>query len=139
MWRMSIRRRYWVTAVIAVLGLVVTTLVALALRIPFSSEPVRQNVYEPLSHQLDAQAELPVQQVGIAEKMPFHSLITNAVPPGRIPTSGTFGPWAVEDPGQTPLDGDFTLDAADLGVFRGISGILSARGAYAGVLERIDV
>ena len=252
---MHIRRRYWLPPVVALIGLVAAILIVLALRIPFSSEKVRQKVIETLSAELDAEVELGevtirllplvhmrgkglaiyhqgrrdvppliaveaftveagpldlwrrhinrvkveglsiqvppeqeqeqpkrpsrgasaakdfvvdnliadnstlsiiprnpekaprvwqmhelrLQQVGIAAKMPFRSVLTNAVPPGRIITSGTFGPWAVEDPGQTPLDGDFTLDDADLGVFKGISGILSARGAYAGVLERIDI
>jgi len=254
---MKVRRRYWVTAVIVAVGLVVTTVVALALRVPFSSDRIRQKVINTLSDELDSEVELGeltirflprvhirgtrlaiyhrgrrdvpplismdgftvnagamnlwrrhinrvnveglriqippkqqrpdgperprrsshgtgkdfvvdtliadnstltiiprnpekkprvwqmhqlrIEQVGIAQKMPFHSLLTNAVPPGQITTSGTFGPWGVEDPGQTPLDGDFTLENADLSVFKGISGILSARGAYRGVLERMDI
>jgi hypothetical protein len=71
--------------------------------------------------------------------MPFESVLTNAVPPGQIATSGSFGPWNSRDPGRTPLDGRFTFENADLGVFKGISGILSASGTFGGQLERIVV
>ena len=83
--------------------------------------------------------ELHVQSVGFDQKMPFQSLLTNAVPPGEITTSGTFGPWHVDEPGETPVDGGFTFDHADLSVFRGISGILSAHGSYGGTLNTLDV
>jgi hypothetical protein len=83
--------------------------------------------------------ELHIQAVGALTKMPFHTVMTNAVPPGQITTTGTFGPWNKMVPRRTPLDGTFTFKNADLGVFRGISGILSAHGSYTGELERIDV
>jgi hypothetical protein len=83
--------------------------------------------------------ELHVQSVGANSKMPFQTLLTNAVPPGQIKTSGSFGPWRREEPGLTPLDGVFTFENADLSVFKGISGILSARGSYSGALATIDV
>jgi hypothetical protein len=71
--------------------------------------------------------------------MPFEATLTNAVPPGEIATHGTFGPWGSDDPGQTPLDGTFVFEKADLSVFKGISGILSAQGTFGGRLEEIDV
>jgi AsmA-like C-terminal region len=73
------------------------------------------------------------------EAMPFEATLTNAVPPGEIETRGSFGPWHRERPGRTPLNGSFTFDRADLGVFKGISGILSARGTFGGALAHIDV
>jgi hypothetical protein len=83
--------------------------------------------------------KLRLKQVGLRTAMPFEATLTNAVPPGRIETKGTFGPWGREVPGRTPLDGAFTFDDADLGVFKGISGKLSAKGTYEGTLERISV
>jgi len=83
--------------------------------------------------------ELHVENVGIGQRMPFRTVLTNAVPPGRIDTTGSVGPWNVEEPGLSPLNGRFTFDRADLSVFKGISGILSARGIYEGVLGRIEV
>ena len=82
---------------------------------------------------------LKMRSVGLYTAMPFESQLTNAVPPGEITTSGTFGPWARSDPGETPLAGDFTFDHADLSVFKGLSGTLSARGSYRGQLERLEV
>jgi hypothetical protein len=86
-----------------------------------------------------AMHRLHVQSVGFDQKMPFRTVLTNAVPPGEIEATGTFGPWQADEPGGTPLSGDFTFDRADLGVFRGISGILSASGTYGGTLDTIDV
>jgi hypothetical protein len=82
---------------------------------------------------------LTLRQVGLASRMPFETLLTNAVPPGQINASGAFGPWSRTDPGDTPLDGQFSFDNADLSVFNGISGILSARGSFDGTLDRITV
>ncbi len=83
--------------------------------------------------------DLHMQSVTADHAMPFDATLTNAVPPGEIATRGSFGPWRSEEPGETPLGGDFTFAHADLGVFKGIAGILSARGRFDGKLERIDV
>src|SRR4030095_5248465 len=83
--------------------------------------------------------DLRMQAVSLDRPMAFSASLENAVPPGAIGTSGSFGPWQREQPGQTPLDGKFTFERADLGVFKGISGILSAIGTFAGTLERIEV
>jgi len=82
---------------------------------------------------------LRMRHVGIGQRMPFEAELTNAVPPGQIQTTGTFGPWRRDNPGSTPLDGHFDFANADLSVFHGISGMLSARGTFGGQLSRIDV
>jgi hypothetical protein len=83
--------------------------------------------------------QLRMANVSVDRPMPFVAALENAVPPGNIEASGSFGPWVAEDPGRTLLDGKFTFERADLGVFKGISGILSARGTFGGMLERIDI
>jgi hypothetical protein len=83
--------------------------------------------------------DLHMRSVSFDNAMPFEATLTNGVPPGEIATNGTFGPWRAGQPGDTPLDGAFTFDHADLGVFDGISGILSAKGTFGGKLERIEV
>ena len=83
--------------------------------------------------------DLRMEAVSIDKPMAFSASLENAVPPGAIETSGTFGPWGREAPGQTPLQGTFTFERADLAVFKGISGILSAVGTFGGTLERIEV
>src|SRR5256885_97110 len=71
---------------------------------------------------------LKLKQVGVHSAMPFEATLTNAVPPGRIDTKGTFRPWQRRAPGRTPLDGAFVFEHADLSFFKGIGGTLSAKG-----------
>ncbi len=82
---------------------------------------------------------LVMHSVGLGHSAPFNASLTNAVPPGEITTLGHFGPWQRDDPGQTPLAAKYTFKQADLGVFRGIGGILSSEGKFSGILENIDV
>jgi hypothetical protein len=82
---------------------------------------------------------LVMHSVGLHRPASFNAQLTNAVPPGEIDTAGSFGPWSPDDPGQTPLSAKYTFDKADLGVFKGISGILSSQGKFGGVLEKIEV
>jgi hypothetical protein len=82
---------------------------------------------------------LRLQNVSDNTTMPYQSQLTNAVPPGDIDTNGSFGPWHRDDPGHTPINGRFTFTNADLSVFKGISGTLSAKGQYAGSLETMEV
>jgi hypothetical protein len=82
---------------------------------------------------------LLLHSVGRDRHLSFRATLTNPKPPGKIETQGNFGPWRVDEPDKTPVSGQYTFNNADLSVFRGISGILSSEGHYAGVLERIDV
>jgi hypothetical protein len=69
----------------------------------------------------------------------FDAVLINPKPAGTIMTSGTAGPWDVEDPGETPVAGTYQFEHADLGVFKGIAGILDSTGRYAGALRNIVV
>jgi hypothetical protein len=82
---------------------------------------------------------LEMHSVGLDRPAKFTAQLSNAVPPGEIETRGSFGPWSPDDPGQTPLSAEYTFDKADLGVFKGISGILSSTGMFGGVLQKIEV
>jgi len=82
---------------------------------------------------------LTMRNVGVEQAMPFKATITNAVPPGEIYADGGFGPWNADNPGRTPLSGQFSFDNANLSVFDGIAGTLSSRGSFGGSLEYIDV
>jgi AsmA-like C-terminal region len=82
---------------------------------------------------------LEMHSVGLDRPAKFTAQLTNAIPPGEIETKGSFGPWSPDEPGQTPLAAEYTFDKADLGVFKGISGILSSTGKFGGVLEKIEV
>jgi AsmA-like C-terminal region len=71
--------------------------------------------------------------------MHFESELTNPRPVGLIHSTGTFGPWSTEDPGESPIEGDYTFDHADLSTFKGIAGILSSTGKYQGTLRDLTV
>ena len=82
---------------------------------------------------------LHMTNLGANQSMPYDAVLTNAVPPGEIKTSGHFGPWQTDEPGNTPLGGTFAFDKANLAVFKGIGGTLSSRGSFGGSLNWIDV
>jgi hypothetical protein len=71
--------------------------------------------------------------------MQFQADLTNARPVGIIHTSGTFGPWTVDDPGESAILGQYTFEHANLGDFKGIAGTLDSTGKYAGVLRDLTV
>jgi autotransporter translocation and assembly factor TamB len=69
----------------------------------------------------------------------FHATLTNPKPIGEIDSSGEFGPWDAEDPGETPVEGTFSFSNADLSSLKGLGGILSSKGKYDGVLDNLNV
>ena len=80
-----------------------------------------------------------MHDVGGDAAWPYDATLTNAIPRGNIHAVGTFGPWNLESPGDSPVTGDYTFDHADLGTIKGIGGILSSTGKFGGQLNRIDV
>jgi AsmA-like C-terminal region len=82
---------------------------------------------------------LLMRQVGITQRMPFEAELTNPLPRGFIKTEGRFGPWSAGDPDDTPVEGKYVFDNADLSTIDGIAGILSSTGTFTGQLGRIAV
>ena len=82
---------------------------------------------------------LDMKGVGSNDPWAFEATLRNPTPPGDIITTGSFGPWASGEPSRTPLRGEYNFAQANLGVFKGISGMLASEGKFAGVLERIDI
>jgi hypothetical protein len=78
-----------------------------------------------------------LQTVGTQVAMKYDASVRNAKPPGEIVSDGNFGPWVAGEPGNTPLDGNYVFDDADLGVFKGIAGILHSTGDFEGTLDSI--
>ena len=81
---------------------------------------------------------LRMHDLGSTRSWPFKATLTNGVPPGEIEVAGGFGPWNRNEPGDTPLDGTFNFEKADLGVFKGISGTLASSGSFAGTLDQLE-
>lgn len=76
---------------------------------------------------------------GVDKPFAFHGDLTNGKPKGEITTHGRFGPWNADDPGGTPVNGEYDFTHADLGPFPGIAGILSSTGNYDGLLSDLQV
>jgi hypothetical protein len=91
---------------------------------------------DPLEWDID---KLTLRRVGAGRAMQFVATLKNAKPPGDIQSTGDFGPFDPDDPGETPVSGKYKFENADLSVFNGISGILSSTGEYKGTLERLEV
>jgi hypothetical protein len=95
-------------------------------------DPSRQ----PLRFQI---ARLHLQSVGPNSAMRYDADLTIPKPPGIVKSTGTFGPWDANEPGDTPLQGNYTFDNADLGVFAAIAGTLSSKGTFDGCLNSVNV
>ena len=78
-----------------------------------------------------------LESVGKEVGMKYDAALTNAKPPGEILSKGTFGPWAAEEPGDTPITGEYDFHNADLSVFAGIAGILDSTGQFDGSLSSL--
>jgi hypothetical protein len=71
--------------------------------------------------------------------MDFDAELINPKPVGAIHTTGTFGPWRVDDPGESSVAGDYMLSHADLSSFKELAGTLSSTGHYDGTLRNLTV
>lgn len=82
---------------------------------------------------------LQLNSVAAGRPLKFHATLVNPRPVGNIDSSGDFGPFNQDSPGDTPLDGVYSFTHVNLNPFKGIGGTLSSTGSYAGQLNRIDV
>jgi AsmA-like C-terminal region len=96
----------------------------------------KQGGKEPLDWDIH---NLLLTSPGADQPFAFRGNLTNGKPRGEIVTHGRFGPWNSDDPGETPVTGDYQFTHADLGPLPGIAGILSSIGRYSGVLSSLEV
>ena len=82
---------------------------------------------------------LLLRSVGGGQPLHFVATLTNPKPVGDIQSTGYFGPWNTDDPGDSPVVGRYSFSNADLGTLKGIGGILSSTGRYQGKLDTIVV
>ena len=82
---------------------------------------------------------LNMKGIGPGQPLQFEATLINPKPLGNIATRGSFGPWQADSPRDTQVRGSYAFDNVDLGTIKGISGILSSHGDYAGSLDRIVV
>jgi AsmA-like C-terminal region len=84
-------------------------------------------------------ARLRLQSVGAHSAARYTADLTIPKPPGTVKSTGNFGPWNADEPGETPLKGNYTFEKADLGIFSAIAGILSSKGTFDGSLDHVKV
>jgi hypothetical protein len=82
---------------------------------------------------------LVLNSVGQEQPMKFQATLVNPKPVGDIATTGYFGPFDSETPGDSSVNGSYEFSHADLGTIKGIGGILSSKGRFSGALNRIVV
>ncbi|MDP8979094.1 MAG: AsmA-like C-terminal region-containing protein [Acidobacteriota bacterium] len=82
--------------------------------------------------------QLTVTHVGEKGPISFQATLQNTEPPGEIQSTGQFGPWNAEDPGNTPVAGRYVFQHADLGVYGGIAGTLTSKGKFSGLVDHIE-
>ena len=100
-----------------------------------SIEIARSGDHPPLLFDIHT---LKLTAVSQSKPMGYEIALHNPLPPGEIRAHGHFGPWNYDGPGETPVDGHYTFQNADLGVFEGIAGLLSSEDKFQGVLGRIE-
>jgi len=83
--------------------------------------------------------EFVLQDLGSNGAMAFQTALSNPEPPGEVRVIGQLGPWRSDDPAQTQLTGVYSFRHANLGVFRGIGGILASDGKFRGMIEQLEV
>lgn len=80
-----------------------------------------------------------IHELASGRSMKFESSLTNPEPPGEVRLAGSLGPWKDGNPEQTPLQGTYTFERANLGAFAGIAGTLSSTGKFAGTFKQLSV
>jgi hypothetical protein len=83
--------------------------------------------------------DLRMKDIGAGQPMRFDATLVNPKPVGNIHSTGLFGPWDESSPRDTPVHGEYSFSNADLSTIKGIGGILSSTGEYAGTLSDIVV
>jgi AsmA-like protein len=79
-----------------------------------------------------------LESVGVNSPMKYDGDLTIPKPPGTLHSQGAFGPWAAAEPGDTPLNGAYKFEHADLGVFNAIAGTLTSTGTFDGTLDAVE-
>ena len=82
---------------------------------------------------------LTMKDIGPGQPMQFDATLVNPKPAGNIHSTGLFGPMQPETPRDTPVQGDYSFNHADLATIHGIGGMLSSLGHYSGTLSNIVV
>lgn len=84
-------------------------------------------------------SRLQMRDIGPARPLQFDANLINPKPVGDIHSTGYFGPFNESNPRNSAVEGEYSFTHADLSTLKGIGGMLSSTGQYAGTLGRIEV
>lgn len=65
--------------------------------------------------------------------------VLNPKPLGPVHAEGSFGPWVTADPGLSDISGTYHMEKAEMGVFKGIAGLITSDGKFAGTMRNISI
>jgi len=82
--------------------------------------------------------KLALDNIGNNRSLTYQALLSDSLPPGKIRSTGVFGPWNPDDPANTPVKGSYTYQDANLAALGALSGTLSASGKFNGTLQKIE-
>lgn len=82
--------------------------------------------------------KLAVYDISNNSSIHYKVVLTNSLPPGKIHSTGVFGPWRPEQPETTHVEGTYTYENAKLAAFKDLSGTLFASGKFNGTLGMIQ-
>ena len=99
-----------------------------------SSLEIAREKGEPLQFAIH---RLTMKSVSLKERMSFDVAFHNPLPRGEIQSTGYFGPWNSDSPGETRVSGKSRLTNADLATFGGVQGILESEDSFEGTLTKI--
>ena len=84
-------------------------------------------------------AHLRINNFSASRAADFSATVVTPEPRADVAASGRLGPWNVQDPSRTPLQGTYTMARGDLTTLPGWKGILTSQGRFQGVLRRIEI
>ena len=80
-----------------------------------------------------------MENLGGSGTTKFAAQFDNPMPTGLVRTSGHFGPWNSSEQAATPVSGNYSLENADLAVFKSVGGITSSEGDFKGTFKEMEV
>jgi hypothetical protein len=83
--------------------------------------------------------EVELLEVSFDNPMAFVAHLTNPLPRGQVRSKGHFGPFDPDEPGQSPIEGSYDFTHADFGTLKGLSGTVTSKGVFSGILDEVQV
>ena len=97
-----------------------------------TNKPGKLPMHFPIPH-------ITLTQVTLDGVMNYVADVVNPKPQGLVHAEGSFGPWITQDPGSSAINGTYHMDKADMGVFKGIAGLITSDGKFSGTLRALAV